>query len=668
MHTKISLLVLSALVLLAISLAFAQTAHALAEYTIQDDPTGEDCTLIGTWDMATKTCTLNRDLNITITGSNDGIQIDDNNITLDGAGHTVRLTSSLSTQYGVYFPAVIGASVININVSGFHRGIVIVGGSGNYVQGCRVEANNIGYFVANSTGNNLFFSDVVNNATFGLEFSNADNGFAMYNNFIANTAQVNASITSTGNTFGTNYWDTWDSRAEGCINTTPFEYSCDVPYAVSAVPAYNDMSPVVLRSLWERYDWTWYDNIGGDNWVLLANRPNAMSDVLFKLSIGNMMQPLASVPGYSPGYVPPGSTIYNKYEGLIGGPVTATNRAMPGTSIASQRILWPKGGDSLEEVNGTFYPNYDSRLLWTWYDMVSPGYKNWVLISNPNDYQINYNIRIAGAVVDVGTIPANGRVTPSFPGLIGGPVEVNAWDSFSDPVYVMASQRVLSNGDMAFNEQPGQPANQLASHYVWTWYDQASPDARNWVLVANPPDSVAPIYYEVWIGGVKVHDGGPIPPGGNETPTFPGAIGGPVEVKSFSNAGHTIAASSIASQRIIWGPSFGEVMGTTNGALTDINSWTWYDEASAGARNWVLVANHPNAATPIYYEVWIGGVKVHDGGPIPPGGNETPTFPGTIGGPVEVKSFSNAAHTIGAPAITSQRVLWNGYFNETWGQ
>jgi hypothetical protein len=417
-----------------------------------------------------------------------------------------------------------------------------------------------------------------------------------------------------------------------------------------------------------RLDWTWYDNVGGDNWVLLANHPRGDPFLLFDLRINNMMMSLSSVAGGSPGYVPKGSTIYNKYEGLVGGPVTAVGRGVDGLPIASQRILWPKSGNSLEEVNGTSITSLDSRLYWTWYDMASPGYKNWILISNPNAYQVNYNIKIAGTVMETGTIPANGRVTPSFPGVIGGPVEVNGFNSIGDPVYIMGSQRVLSNGDMAFNEQPGQPANGLSDHYVWTWYDQVSSGAKNWVLVANPPDAPTQIYYEIWIAGVKVKNGGPIASGGNETPTFPGTIGGPVEVKSFSDAAHTVAADSIASQRIIWGPSFGEVLGDENSSLDGYYVWTWYDQQSPGARNWVLVANPPGALGDIWYEIWIAGVKVKDGGPIAPGGNETPAFHGTLGGPVVVKSFSNAAHTLIADSIASQRVLWNGYFNEVWGQ
>ncbi|MCL6105890.1 MAG: hypothetical protein M1309_00830 [Actinobacteria bacterium] len=46
---------------------------------------------------------------------------------------------------------------------------------------------------------------------------------------------------------------------------------------------------------------------------------------------------------------------------------------------------------------------------------------------------------------------------------------------------------------------------------------------------------------------------------------------------------------------------------------------------------------------------------------IPHGGNWNPDFPGKMGGPVNVTST-------GGPVLASQRVLWNGYFNEVLGQ
>ncbi|MCL5883459.1 MAG: hypothetical protein M1539_05725, partial [Actinobacteria bacterium] len=94
--------------------------------------------------------------------------------------------------------------------------------------------------------------------------------------------------------------------------------------------------------------------------------------------------------------------------------------------------------------------------------------------------------------------------------------------------------------------------------------------------------------------------------------------------------------------------------------------WTWYDMQSTGARNWVIVANPPGAA-PIYYKVWMGGRQVQSGGPIDGGQNQAVVFPGYMGGPVEVRTYNDAAFTVAAGSLTSQRVLWNGYLNEVSG-
>lgn len=70
----------------------------------------------------------------------------------------------------------------------------------------------------------------------------------------------------------------------------------------------------------------------------------------------------------------------------------------------------------------------------------------------------------------------------------------------------------------------------------------------------------------------------------------------PRPVKTYKDAGHTQELRAIASQRIIWGPSFEEVPGYSHAALFSNYHWTWYDQQSAGMTNWVLVANPSDAA------------------------------------------------------------------------
>ncbi len=76
-----------------------------------------------------------------------------------------------------------------------------------------------------------------------------------------------------------------------------------------------------------------------------------------------------------------------------------------------------------------------------------------------------------------------------------------------------------------------------------------------------------------------------------------------------------------------------------------------------GMTNWVLVAN-PGGG-PLTATIKVGGSTLGTYS-IAPGRNVTPTFPGKIGGPVAVSATANV--------IASQRVLYNGYFNEVLGQ
>jgi hypothetical protein len=246
---------------------------------------------------------------------------------------------------------------------------------------------------------------------------------------------------------------------------------------------------------------------------------------------------------------------------------------------------------------------------------------------------------------------------------MGGPVEVQAWTDSGrgTPSDVLASQRVLSDGGSAFNEVPGTPSGELSSHYYWPWYDQNSAGAVNWVLVANP--GVAQVYYEVRVAG-SLRDNGTIEAGQKVTPTFDGVRGGPVEVQAWTDSGKSTGAEVIASQRVIWGPSFEEVPGIPVEQVSSAYHWTWYDQQTAGATNWVLAAN-PNAIQ-IYYEINIAGT-VMGSGTLGAGEHVTPTFPGTMNGPVKVSAWTDSGKATPAAVIASQRVVWSGYFNEVLG-
>jgi hypothetical protein len=76
-------------------------------------------------------------------------------------------------------------------------------------------------------------------------------------------------------------------------------------------------------------------------------------------------------------------------------------------------------------------------------------------------------------------------------------------------------------------------------------------------------------------------------------------------------------------------------------------------------QNWILVAN-PGTA-PVNYTIRINGAVPagYNNRPLAAGARETPSFPGWMSGPVEV--WANGK------LMVSQRVLYNGFFNEVLG-
>ena len=406
------------------------------------------------------------------------------------------------------------------------------------------------------------------------------------------------------------------------------------------------------------YYWNWYDNVGGRNWVMMANPAVSGAGAGFDLAIAGRNMDLTSF--LTGSLVLPGTAAAASYGGFRGGPVRVGS--LSGAKVlVSQRTIW--GQNSLEETPGVDEADLSDHYYWPWYDQQSPGMTDWVMVSNYNNSSVYYEITVAGQLKASGTILPGGNATPTFPGLQSGPVEVQAWTDAGKTAAakVIASQRVLSGGGGAFNEVGGIPAGDLSDHYYWTWYDQQSPGALDWVMISN--QNASSIFYEVKVGG-SLMSSGTIAAGGNVTPSFPGTMTGPVEVQTWTDETKLMPAKSIASQRSIWGPSFEETPGYPAGNLNSSFAWTWYDNQSPGVSNWVMVTNMN--LSPVYYEVTMAGA-LKDSGTIDGGGYATPIFPGTMNGPVDVHAWTDSGKQVSANIMASQRVLWNGYFNEVVG-
>lgn len=223
--------------------------------------------------------------------------------------------------------------------------------------------------------------------------------------------------------------------------------------------AFNEMPGIPVSQLGTDYTWTWYDSVNGTDAIVVAN-PNALTVYVSIYLHGNMILPPQQLDPDSVAYWTSGDT------DLMDGPIEVRacgNTSLPCTSgvgniYASQISVM---GPAYEEIAGTRDSLFTPSASWTWYDMQSPGSLNWILIANPYDTEIYYEISMPG--VDPASTPgASGmlqphdHVTPWFPGIKAGPVRVMAWmdPSKSATANIMASQRVLWKG--YFNEVVGQ--------------------------------------------------------------------------------------------------------------------------------------------------------------------------------------------------------------------
>ena len=104
----------------------------------------------------------------------------------------------------------------------------------NTVSGNTASSSLYGILINNSSWNTITKNLLSNNSNMGLYLYNASNNQVYNNNFISNPTQARV-YSGTGNLFhleeptGGNYWDDFDTPAEGCNDDNADEF-CDTPY------------------------------------------------------------------------------------------------------------------------------------------------------------------------------------------------------------------------------------------------------------------------------------------------------------------------------------------------------------------------------------------------------------------------------------------------------
>lgn len=139
--------------IVVLSLLVVGTQSALGTRYIPGDPD------IGMWDAVNRIYTL-------ITDVSGTVWIDEDNLTLDGAGCSI---TGLGLGNGVYLNDKTGVRIQNLSVSGFACGIRLNSSSYNALEGNTISDNNVGIYLTSSSDDNAIVGNAVNsNNAYGI--------------------------------------------------------------------------------------------------------------------------------------------------------------------------------------------------------------------------------------------------------------------------------------------------------------------------------------------------------------------------------------------------------------------------------------------------------------------------------------------------------------------
>jgi len=194
--------------------------------------------------------------NISIDSGDCGIEVDRDNIVIDGAGHTLQATAAYISR-GIDLSGRSNVTIKNMEIRNFMDGIYLVACVHACITRNNITANTDSGILTGGVSNNITGNYIANN-NIGILF-HVSHDLIYHNNFINNTKQVedicwtnpwlpsSATILDDGYPSGGNYWSDYEERYP---NATELDGSSiwNIPYVIDAnnQDRYPLMTPVII--------------------------------------------------------------------------------------------------------------------------------------------------------------------------------------------------------------------------------------------------------------------------------------------------------------------------------------------------------------------------------------------------------------------------------------
>jgi serine protease len=316
---------------------------------------------------------------------------------------------------------------------------------------------------------------------------------------------------------------------------------------------FDELMGYPANQLTNEYVFPWYNNKAMSSQLRIGNTGDVAADV--DVYIGGTKM------NTTPYNIAVGGSVRVEYAGVNNGPVRVVTTTSGATILATMRVIWGAGYDELmgypanRLTNEYVFPFYNNKAM-----------SSQLRIGNTGTVAADVDVYIGGTKMN--TTPYNiavgGSQRVEYAGINNGPVRVVTTTSGAT---ILATMRVLWGA--GYDELMGYPADQLTDEYVFPMFTSTSLDTQ--LRIGNTGNVVASV--DVYLGNTKLNDPAySIAVGGNLRLNYAGKNAGPLRVVTT-----TPGASILATERLIKGSGYDELMGYPANRLTTEYLFPWYN-------------------------------------------------------------------------------------------